>query len=172
LLQFRGVFERGDDQLGAKAYLLRARTPDIEIEKFDTQADQLPESSPLLQRLPGDAKQRQAIIQELMQEAKRLAIVSKQHASYWLGLIHFDSGDYDVAIDYFQIRTLAANPDGPWTHGARYNLGRSYEAIGMRDRRADVLRKARDIYLSDDASPQALGNRVRARRIESILASM
>jgi hypothetical protein len=56
---------------------------------------------------------------------------AKQNASYWLGLVAFERGKYAEAIDYFATRTLRASPDGPWTAGANYNLGRAYEAAGQ-----------------------------------------
>ena len=59
---------------------------------------------------------------------------TKQNASYWLGLIAFDAGDYRIASDYFEIRSLATDPGSIWAPGARYNLGRCEEAIGWRDR--------------------------------------
>jgi hypothetical protein len=59
---------------------------------------------------------------------------AKQNASYWLGLVSFERGKYAEAIDYFATRTLRAWPDGPWTPGANYNLGRAYEASGQSGR--------------------------------------
>jgi tetratricopeptide (TPR) repeat protein len=81
---------------------------------------------------------------------------AKKKASYWLGLLSFDDGQYDVAIDYLQKRTLGATPDGPWTQGARYNLGRAYESLGR-------VEEAATWYMSDEDSPQSHGNRLRAR---------
>jgi len=76
-----------------------------------------------------------------------------------LGLIAFEEKNYPVAIDYFSRRTLEATPDGPWTDGAHYNLGRTYEANGQ-------LAEAIDLYQSD-RSPQKHGNRLRARRLKA-----
>ncbi len=56
---------------------------------------------------------------------------AKQNAGYWLGLVSFERGKYAEAIDYFATRTLRAWPDGPWTPGANYNLGRACEASGQ-----------------------------------------
>jgi tetratricopeptide (TPR) repeat protein len=55
----------------------------------------------------------------------------KYDASYWLGLIAYERGNWASAIDYFQRRTLAAVPDGLWSPGARYSLARTYEAAGQ-----------------------------------------
>jgi len=83
--------------------------------------------------------------------------IAKQDASYWLGLLAFDRGNYPAAIDYLNTRVLEAAPDGPWTFGARYNLGRAYEAQGQTD-------AAIRAYQSD-YSPQRSGNLLRAKRL-------
>ena len=83
---------------------------------------------------------------------------AKQSASYWLGLMAYERGNYPSAIDYLETRTLNASPDGPWTAGARYNLGRTYEALGKTD---DAIR-----YYKADLSAQRNGNLLRARRLE------
>jgi hypothetical protein len=63
------------------------------------------------------------------QQLAALARQAKQDAGYWLGLLAFERGLYDTAIDYFRNRTLKTHADGPWTEGAHYNLARSYEAL-------------------------------------------
>ncbi len=83
---------------------------------------------------------------------------AKHHASYWLGLLTFDTGEYEVAVDFLRNRTLQATPDGPWTRGARYNLARAYEALGK-------TKQAIALYETSDESPQSHGNRLRARRL-------
>jgi tetratricopeptide (TPR) repeat protein len=83
--------------------------------------------------------------------------IAKQDASYWLGLLAFERGNYPAAIDYLNTRVLQAAPDGPWTFGARYNLGRTYEAQGQ----VDAAIRA---YQSD-YSPQRHGNLLRAKRL-------
>jgi hypothetical protein len=91
---------------------------------------------------------------------------AKQDASYWLGLISFERGRssgkpnyYNTAIHYFDVLTLKASPTGPWTAGARYNLGRTYEALGKAD-------QAIVAYRSDKSSPQTQGNLLRAKWLE------
>ena len=64
----------------------------------------------------------------------------KMDASYWLGLVTFERGSYPQAGDYFGKRTLLAWPDGPWTTGAIYNLGRTLEAEGEFDQAVKVYR--------------------------------
>jgi tetratricopeptide (TPR) repeat protein len=84
---------------------------------------------------------------------------AKQNASFWLGIIAYDEGHYDVAIDYFLKRTIEAYPDGPWTAAAQYNLARCYEKIAQPE-------KAIKLY-EDDDSPQRHGNLLRARRLRT-----
>jgi hypothetical protein len=81
----------------------------------------------------------------------------KQAATFWLGLMAYDQKDYSVAVDYFRERVIIASPDGPWTAGARYNLGRTYEALG------DTEKAIAQYQL--DTSPQSVGNKLRARRL-------
>ena len=90
-------------------------------------------------------------------QAAHFITQGKVHASFWLGLIHFDTGRYDQAIQWLRKRTLDAYPNGQWTDSAHYNLARAYEALGQKE-------KARELYLLDD-SPQAHGSLIRARRL-------
>jgi hypothetical protein len=87
----------------------------------------------------------------------------KQDATYWLGLISFDEGEYSSAEDYFKKLTLDIWPDGFWTVGARYNLARTYEAAGRTD---DAIK----LYDADD-SAQRHGNHLRARRLKESMAA-
>ncbi len=88
---------------------------------------------------------------------------AKQDASYWLGLLAFERGDYDTAVDYFAQRTLAATPDGPWTAAAQYNLGRALEASG------DPTSAIEHYEFAD--SPQRHGNLLRARSLQTVAES-
>ncbi len=89
-------------------------------------------------------------------EPQRDAIrATKQDASYWLGLVAYERGDYPLAISYLNTRTLGIWPKGPWSNGARYNLGRCYEALGDWD--------AAERWYALDTSPQRTGNLLRVR---------
>ena len=156
LLQFRGVFESVDDQLGAKGLLMQARTPDREIALIEQQAMKSNFSA------------------SLAREAKRFAISSKQFASYWLGLIAYESQDYEVAVDYFGKRVREApattGEPSPWVAGATYNLARAYEAVGFRDHNLDALQRAHSL-LQQSTGPLAAGNQVRARQLQATIDS-
>jgi tetratricopeptide (TPR) repeat protein len=108
---------------------------------------------------PSDTKLQDA---KMTPDQRTVYEAAKQNASFWLGVIAFDEGNYPVAIDFFSKRTLEAAPDGPWTASAQYNLGRAYEANGQ-------LEKAIELY-EDDDSQQRHGNVLRARRLKSQLA--
>ena len=85
----------------------------------------------------------------------------KIYASYWLGLIALDQGNYASAVDYFANRTLAAAPGSMWTPGAHYNLARSLEAGGQ-------FQKAIDEYVGSTFSAVYAGNLVRARWLKEL----
>ena len=78
----------------------------------------------------------------------------KEHATYWLGLTYFETGKYDTVIEWLDERVLRAPIPGPWMASARYNLARSYEALGQIDKAIALLEA--------DDSPQEHGNKLRA----------
>lgn len=85
---------------------------------------------------------------------------TKQHASYWLGLLKYEQKNYRLAAEYLFQKTLKAFPGGTWEHGVRYNLARTYEASGQHD-------KAVEYYLSDLTAPGYHGNLLRARWLKA-----
>lgn len=93
-----------------------------------------------------------------------LYVRAKQDASFWLGLISYERGVYEAAIDYFQKRVLAPWPDGPWRHAAHYNLGRTFAAEGQIGRAVGEL-------ISDPLSPSHYGNLLRARWLSELDAA-
>jgi hypothetical protein len=70
-------------------------------------------------------------------------------------LVAAQEGNSEAAIDWLKTRTLEADPDGPWTAGARYNLGRVYEAEGR-------IEEAVECYRADADVPERHGNLLRA----------
>jgi len=85
----------------------------------------------------------------------------KLHASYWLGLIAAEQGNWVSAIDYFEKRTLEAFPHSPFSAGAIYNLARVFEASGD-------WQKAVETYKRDESSLGAWGNLLRAGWLEEL----
>jgi hypothetical protein len=80
----------------------------------------------------------------------------KIDASYWLGLMVAQTGNYRAAADYLKTRVLMADPGGKWEYGATYNLARVAEATGD-------IPTAIKLYQIHLTSPQVQGNIIRAR---------
>ena len=87
--------------------------------------------------------------------------LAKQSASYWLGLIAFDQGNYVSAEDYLKTRTLDVWPKGVWAPAAKYNLARVYEATRK-------YPQAIGLYRENSTSVEYLGNLLRAKWLASL----
>ncbi|HEV3416640.1 MAG TPA: tetratricopeptide repeat protein, partial [Pirellulales bacterium] len=146
LLHFRGDY---DGESGAKHFYMMARPGN----------DQLAEH---VGELVSDYQiaNDQAASPDIIQKYGRVVFRRKQNATYWLGLISFDEGQYQTAEDYFRMAPLEVRPDVPsqWISAAKYNLARAYEAAGQP---AEAIK-----LLEEDESPQRYGNRLRARRLK------
>lgn len=105
----------------------------------------------------------EATLRELDPSKQAVYRMSKADASYWLGLLSYDAGKYEVAAEWLKRRSLDALPEGPWAAGSRYNLARTYEALGDRERAIELLEA--------DDSPQRYGNLLRARQLRESLAA-
>ena len=88
----------------------------------------------------------------------------KQHATYWLGLAAYEQRRYEAGIRFLEL-PLKDRANGGWTVGARYNLGRCYEAL---QRPAEAVAAYRSSPLGVPPDPRA---EYRARRVESAAAS-
>jgi hypothetical protein len=91
---------------------------------------------------------------------RRVDTTAKLNATYWVGLLSYDVGRYDVAAHWLSRPELMA-PASPRLSAAQYNLARTLEA-------QDKLKEA-IAMLENKASPQAHGNRLRARALEARL---
>lgn len=154
-LHFRNKFDNVGDEKGAKMLYLESRVPNEQLNQIET--------SDKVQKQMGLTRQedeREIYFLNRLAMTKAVVTNTKSHASYWLGLAQYDDGRPEAAVEWFLRRTLEAYPDGPWTGGARYNLGRTYEALGEWE-------KARDQYYLD-TSPQKHGNRLRARYLAQV----
>jgi tetratricopeptide (TPR) repeat protein len=85
---------------------------------------------------PADAELEKLAVGEALWEG---LLRMKQHATYWLGLTAYDLKNYDAAVMYFEM-VLKDKVNGGWTPGARYNLGRTYEAQGKPDKALETYR--------------------------------
>jgi hypothetical protein len=88
---------------------------------------------------------------------RRVDTAAKLHATYWVGLLSYDDGKFDVAAHWLGRPELQAD-DSPLADGARYNLARTYEAQGK-------LNEAMEL-LQGDTSPQKHGNQIRAKQLK------
>jgi tetratricopeptide (TPR) repeat protein len=156
-LHLRGAFENQHDKEGAKAMYLKARLPDSMIAELETSVE-IQQAVGLVRGRENDEEWRNRL-----QNQKLLAQHVKRNASYWLGLVHYDTARYAAAVDWLKNRTLDASDGSPWAAGARYNLARTYEAQGQ-------FQAARDMLLLDK-SPQKHGNLLRARQLRKQLES-
>ncbi len=95
---------------------------------------------------------------EMDEQTRSVYFQAKILASYWLGLIAAHQNNYPSAQDYLAVRTLQYAPQGPWVHGAVYNLGRVLEAAGEPERAVQV-------YETDDGYA---GNFLRARMLREL----
>ncbi|WP_197528971.1 tetratricopeptide repeat protein [Aeoliella mucimassa] len=96
-----------------------------------------------------------AIAKVEAKDARRVWGTAKENATYWLGLLSYDRGDYRVATDWLS----QASEVERWQTGANYSLARSYEALGELDKAVELLESS--------TGPQARGNRLRAKRLQA-----
>jgi len=152
---FRGELSSTDDVIGAKNLYVSMRMP-------DSQLDELLSSKPLQKALglefslPKSEKLREVFLQRSVVVWRNM----KHNASFWLGLAHYDAGDYRSAEEWFQRVLEAPRSLERWKHASHYNLARCYEAAGD-------LAKARDKLRDDDTSPQQAGNLVRVKVLQN-----
>jgi hypothetical protein len=105
--------------------------------------------------------------QEIMQEVamKVVSVAPDLYASiredctYFLGTAKFEQHDYKAATSWMARSYLEKYPEGRWVSGARYHLGRCAEA-------QNDIETAVQFYSMSDNSPQAVGNLIRARRLQ------
>jgi hypothetical protein len=91
-------------------------------------------------------------------DERRVETTAKMASTYWVGLLSFDEGKFDIAEDWLR-RASAGNAESPWASGIRYNLARSLEAQNKLDEAATLL--------EEDSSPQRHGNRLRAKMLRA-----
>jgi tetratricopeptide (TPR) repeat protein len=150
-LHFLGRIESQDEQEGAISLYMQSRKAEELIDEIQTSEDARQRIG--LPPLPSNVKPEQRQMFLALQAAQYR--LNKQHASYWIGLAQYDLGEYETAIHWLKDRTLDAFPNGVWTAGARYNLGRTYEALGR-------IEDARRVYYQSE-SHQRHGNLLRAK---------
>jgi tetratricopeptide (TPR) repeat protein len=158
-LHFRGILDsEGDSGESAIKFYLATRIPEAQLDRLG-ELEELQRSLGLYRARGENDVMWAAKVATTRDVVGR----SKEHASYWLGLTQYELGRFGAACEWFERRTLDANPDSAWAQGARYNLGRALEAMGK-------LAEARKHYLASENSPQHHGNLVRARMLARRIA--
>jgi tetratricopeptide (TPR) repeat protein len=85
--------------------------------------------------------------------------IAKQDATYWLGLVSFERGNYPTAIEYFTKRLLEPQPDTRWKSAAEFMIARAYEAAGEKAKAIEAYGKV--------TGPAANGAKLRAKLLKS-----
>jgi hypothetical protein len=149
----KGEFSNSPGKQGAKSLYVEARIPDAAINALGTDRgmqQQLGIEEELKSRK--DPRERNAYIQSIQDRMRR----GKQDSSYWLALAHYETGDYETAINWLDTRTIKADAKF-WLQGAHYNLGRTYEQLGAKQ-------LAEEQYLAVEG-PAQLGALMRAKAL-------
>lgn len=127
LLHLRGVF--GGDN-GATACYQLARPSNTDLEEAGSALAQHYFKKGMEANPDRSADEARQDAENRAGTHAMLIFRAKYDASYWLGLIAYERGNWASATDYLSQRTLKAVPDGLWSAGARYNLARTEEASG------------------------------------------
>lgn len=137
---------------GAKKLYLSQRQPEFEIADLRIDVD-LQKNYGIRRELgiPADVYDRQ------IQQVQAFMRQGKVTATYWLGLVQYDTNRLDLAKNWFQQRVLEDGLESDWEDAARYNLARTFESLGEID-------QATQLY-KFEGLPQEHGNRIRARLI-------
>jgi hypothetical protein len=151
----------------ATQYFQMARTSNNRLENLAN--EYVAKSLPAVEKLPEEA--RKEALERIKAGAAQAAnletpllLAAKVQASYWLGLVALQRGNYSSAIDYLARRTLDFVPDSYWAPGAIYNLARCLEAAGQTD-------KAASVYEQQSRIAGAHGNLLRARWLKTLAAA-
>lgn len=164
LLHLRG-FDRGEfDNPGAKKLYMNSRMSKKDLQRFNIPMEKMPKDSPMIRNLPKDPVEARLVFQKNIEQARQMAILAKDLATYWLGAIAFDSNEFKVATDFFKLNV--ENEESEWQQSASYNLARAYEAMGTLNKDQALIEKAIELYEGDKDSPQRVGNLMRAERLE------
>jgi hypothetical protein len=141
------------EELIANADLIKMGT---QIEQEFANLKKERESAPL-----SPEKEKQARVefrQQAIQWMVAMMARGKQDATYWLGLMEEERGNFKSADLYLFKKTIETDPQIPnvWRDGARFNLARLVESQGDLDRAAML-------YRSDPEAPDIHGRLLRER---------
>jgi len=163
LMHLSGIFDKTEERkMGAKSIYMTLRVSDFEVQRLHMDRNVQEQHGVIRQKKHTNEQWRSIVMSTKLQ-----MIVQKMHASYWIGLIHFESGKLDAASQWFSGRLLEkykkTKQGDPciWRAGAIFNLGRTYEAMGK-------IKEARRTYLEDETLGRH-GSLVRARMLRKFL---
>ncbi len=150
----RGQFETDetDSIEGAKPLYLSQRQPEFEIA--DLRIDVELQKQYGIRRELGITPE---VYDRQIQQVQSLMRQGKITATYWISLIQYDTGRFDLTKDWLATRILGDNQDSRWEQSARYNLARVYENLGDTEKAIELYKTEGDF--------QEHGNRIRARLI-------
>ena len=150
-----GTFDAAsrNDPPGAKQLLLTMRMSDEEIEALETD-DRIRAAFGVEQAGPDSQEENtENVIKQTLKSVRAVAAL-------WLGIAHYEMGDPSSASKWFtQVETF--DEDETWPDLALYSRARSDEA------RLDYTTAIRTLQSS--RSPQAAGDALRARILQSVL---
>jgi hypothetical protein len=148
----QGIF--ADDEMqsteGAKPLYLSQRQPEFEIA--DLRIDVELQMQYGIRRELGVTPE---IYDQQIQQVQSIMRQGKNTATFWLSLLQFETGRFDLAQNWFGDRVLDDGQESRWEEAARYNLARSREHLGKPE-------EAIELY-KFEGMIQEHGNRIRAR---------
>lgn len=151
----RQLHFRGDltGTSGAKHYYMASRPGDDQFEMYVNE---------LLTDLFEATSQQ--VTPAIQLDCRRAMSRRKQAATFWLGMVNFEEGQFEAAEGFFKMVPVEkAMLPSDYLSGARYNLALTYQAEGRTD---DAVK-----LLEADDSPQRHGNRLLARRLKATAKS-
>jgi hypothetical protein len=158
VMHFKGNYASEGKLEGAHQHYLASMIVDTDMERMIQE----------FERVAGMRDQK--TVQDFRANMREVIPRAKQNAIYWLGLIAHDRGIHSASQDFLK-RAADRQLDGPWRHGAIYNLARSYEeqAAAAKDPQEaeKLLQEAIRLLQSDKESAQSLGNLIRARTLQA-----
>lgn len=145
-----GQFENTPDVPGALPAYMDCQLSDEDI-------DRLPDD-PDLQKEMGIPRENNETLEEYQMRLQQFQMIfrkAKVDASFLLGQLQFDLGEYSSAAFWLKGRTLDNPAAVRWHDGARYTLARVYQEEGKLDEAIQQL--------NEDGSSMEAGNRLRVR---------
>ncbi len=150
----QGRFDDDEENVikGAKTLYLGQRQPEFEIADLRIDVD-LQKQYGIRRDLgvtPEDYDRQIAQVQAIMRQGKSTA-------TYWLSLIQYETGRFDIAESWFGGRVLGDHQESRWKQAARGSLAEAYEHLGNYDKAIELYKTEGDL--------QEHGNRIRGRLI-------